>query len=266
MITGRPVLPPKGMAPPIYHGFILNDVVPDGKTLHNASHGQGEYIASVFDVVHDAGLSTAMFASKEKFAVYDNSYNESTGAAGPHGKSKIDQYCFMDDGPPRHCGGLNRRFLGEMAERHFRYSFIHYRDTDSAGHQFGWESPAYHQAISIVDTYLAELLHFVDADPTMKGCTAIIVTTDHGGIGADHSDATRREDYTIPLLVWGAGVGHGDLYELNRTARADPAKRVPINGATAADSKRRHRQPRTFLARTGSHPWIDDQFLCRICE
>ena len=53
---------------------------------------------------------------------------------------------------------MNERFLADMAARHFNYAFVHYRDTDSAGHAFGWGGSAYRQAIKNVDGYLAAVL------------------------------------------------------------------------------------------------------------
>jgi hypothetical protein len=227
MITGRPVLQPDGLPDTVYHGWTLNDVPPRGATLHNTGNPHVSYIASVFDVVHDAGLSTAMYASKDKFVIYDQSYSETTGAAGPHGRDKIDRYFFQDDGPPTYSAGMNRQFLADMASHHFNYSFVHYRDTDSAGHAFGWGSPTYLQAVAIVDGYLADVLHLVETDPTLAGHTAVIVTTDHGGKGTDHSDSTLAENYTVPVFVWGAGVGRGDLYAMNAATRTDPGQSRP---------------------------------------
>lgn len=227
MLTGRPVLQPEGMPGAIYHGWTINDIPPPEATLHNTGNPEAGYISSVFDVVHDAGQSTALFASKDKFIVYDQSYNEHTGAGNYYGRDKIDSYCFQDDGPPRHCVGLNRQFLAEMAQRHFNYSFVHYRDTDTTGHRDGWESDEYRTSIATVDQYLAEVLHAVESDPTLAGRTAIIITTDHGGTGYDHGDAQLSADYTIPVFVWGCDVDHGDLYAMNGSTRKDPGRTRP---------------------------------------
>jgi hypothetical protein len=81
----------------------------------------------------------------------------------------------------------------------------------------------------------------VEADAALAGRTMIIVTTDHGGIGANHGESELADNYTIPIFVWGAGVGRGDLYAMNAETRSDPggarpdynAKRQPIrNGDT----------------------------------
>jgi len=227
MITGRSVLQAAGLPTGSFHGWTINNVPQLGATLHNTGNPAAKYIASTFDVVHDAGLSTAMFASKDKFIIYDQSYNETTGAANPHGRDKIDTYFFQADGPPTYSDGMNRRFLTDMASQHFNYSFVHYRDPDSAGHAFGWGSPEYLQAISTVDGYLADVLHLVETDSVLKGHTAIVVTADHGGIGTTHGESEQAVNYTIPVFVWGAGIGRGDLYAFNGGTRTDPGDSRP---------------------------------------
>jgi hypothetical protein len=230
MITGRPVLQPGGMPVEVAHGWVDNDVPQRGSTLHNSGNRAAKYIASTFDVVHDAGRTTAFYATKDKFSIYNQSYNESTGAANPHGRDKIDVYFFQDDGPPAHSDGMNRRFLADMAARHFNYAFVHYRECDSAGHAFGWGSPEYLKAIAQVDRYLAEVLRLVETDPQLKGKTAIIVNTDHGGVETNHGEAELAVNFTIPIFVWGQGVGRGDLYAINCNVRTDPVDARPECG------------------------------------
>src|SRR5215207_5977459 len=60
MFTGRRVDAKHGG-----HGYTDN--VDNGTTVHRAA---GHYVASVFDVVHDNGGSTALFAAKIKFNLY----------------------------------------------------------------------------------------------------------------------------------------------------------------------------------------------------
>ncbi|MEX0642337.1 MAG: alkaline phosphatase family protein [Pirellulales bacterium] len=226
MITSRPVLRPKGMKKTVYHNWTLNDVPQRNTTLHN-NNPNVDYVGSTFDVAHDAGLSTALYTSKDKFVIYDQSYNETGGADNPHGRDKIDVYFFQDDGPPNYSATMNERFLTDLAARHFQYAFVHYRDTDSAGHAFGWGGSAYRQAIKSVDGYLAAVLRLVESDKKLAGRTAIILTTDHGGIWFNHGDPAIPPDYTIPMIVWGAGVGHGDLYKINAETRTDPGEDRP---------------------------------------
>ncbi len=227
MLTGRPVLQPVGMPPTVFHGWTINDVPKLGATLHNTGNPAAKYVASTFDVVHDAGLSTAMYASKDKFIIFDRSYDERNGAANAHGRDKIDVYFYQDDGPPAYSDTMNRRFLTDMAANHFNYAFVHYRDTDSAGHAFGWGSRPYLQALATIDGYLAKVVQLVESDPKLRGKTALVITADHGGIDANHGDSELLENYMVPLVVWGAGVGHGDLYAMNARTRAEPGDSRP---------------------------------------
>ncbi len=217
MLTARPVLVPEGIADSACHNWVENAVPKVGASLHKS-----EYVPSVFDVAHDAGLSSALYASKEKFVLYDLSYNENSGAPHARGRDKIDTYVYHDDGPPRFSQTLNEHFLRDLAERKYRYAFVHYRDPDAVGHDFRFGGSIYRQAIRGVDGYLGEVLKLVESDAAFKGRTVLIVGTDHGGAGFGHSDARKVENYTIPIFVWGAGVSRGDLYAFNRQTRADP--------------------------------------------
>src|SRR6185437_9809767 len=79
-------------------------------------------------------------------------------------------------------------------------------------------------AVGSVDGYLGAVFRLVDTDSQLKGKTAIILTSDHGGSGFAHGNPTLRENYTVPAFVWGAGVARGDLYEMNRESRRDPGE------------------------------------------
>lgn len=227
MLTGRPTLQPEGMPNAPFHNWLENINPQKGATLH-----QKAYIPSVFDVVHDAGRSTALYASKDKFAIFDQSYNATNGSENAHGRDKIDNYLNMSDGPPRYCQTLNERFLQDMAAHHYNYAFVHVRDPDSVGHALQWGSSTYRQAIIGVDGYLQKIFQLVESDPQLKGKTAIILTADHGGRPPGHDNPIYRENYTVPIFVWGAGVSHGDLYAMNDGSRAYPGEaRVDYSAA-----------------------------------
>ncbi len=217
MLTGRPVLQPDGLPEAPFHNWTSNSLPRRRMTLHQAG-----YIPSVFDVVHDAGRSTALFSSKDKFVLFDQSYDQTNGAPNEHGRDKIDMFFAEDDGPPRYSQTMNERFIAEMGTHHFNYAFVHYRDPDSVGHVLRWGSSVYRWAVRSVDGYLGEIFHLVETDPQLKGKTTIILTSDHGGTGFAHGNPTLKENYTVPLFVWGIGVARGDLYALNQESRADP--------------------------------------------
>ena len=221
MLTGRPVLQPATQPNTVHHGYTDNGDPGPGVTLHNSGNPNLSYVASVFDVAHDAGLSTALYASKSKFVLYERSYDAAHGAPDAslpdHGTDKIDRYVNLSP------AAMHAAFLTEMAANDYAYCFVHYADLDNVGHASGWGSASWQAALRTVDDYLGDIFLLVTTDAELAGRTAIVLTSDHGGVGTGHSNAALVENYTIPVLVWGAGVVPGaDLYALNPSSRLDP--------------------------------------------
>jgi hypothetical protein len=232
MLTGRPVLRPFGQPATIHHGYTSNATPGPLDTLHNRGNPNLPYVASVFDVAHDNGLTTSLYASKSKFVIFEQSYNATNGApdttGADDGPDKIDNYVNRSTGFPANASNLNADFLADIGVNHFNYSFVHYLDPDAAGHAWGWGSAPWINAVKAVDGYLGDVLALVEGDPALKDNTVIIVTADHGGFGTDHSDPTNSANYTIPFFAWGKGVAAGaDLYELNACTRGDPGTGRP---------------------------------------
>jgi hypothetical protein len=221
MITGRPVLQPAGLPAQTQHGYTDNSDPAPTTTLYNFTTPDW-YKASTFDVVHDAGFTTAMYASKSKFILYDQSYNAANGAPNVNGSDKITTYYGPED-----TAVMQSRLLSDLAANHFKYTFVHYADTDDAGHGYGWGSATYNAAVATIDSYLGQLFNLVQNDAALAGHTTIILSADHGGTGFGHSDATLAVDYTIPFFVWGQGVAHGDIYSFNTDTRTNPGTSRP---------------------------------------
>jgi predicted AlkP superfamily pyrophosphatase or phosphodiesterase len=222
MVTCRPVRD-KAATPNaiVGHQWTFNSD-PGERTLHSNRH---DYVPSVFDVAHDNGLRTCVFACKSKFVVYDLSYDERNGAPDTtgedNGRDKVDMYLRAGSSE------LTDRFVEEMKSNPFHYSFVHYGDADSAGHSKKWGSPEYLQAVQDIDACLGKLFALIDGDDRLKGKTAIILSADHGGTGFNHGFNTNPLNFVIPFYVWGAGVNHGDLYALNPSSRVDPQAGSP---------------------------------------
>jgi predicted AlkP superfamily pyrophosphatase or phosphodiesterase len=231
MVTSRPVRD-KAASPAaiVGHQWTVNSD-PGERTLHTNRH---DYVASTFDVAHDNGLRTGVFAGKSKFVVYDQSYDERNGAPDTtgedNGRDKIDVYLRAG------AHEATDRLIEEMKADPFHYTFLHYAEPDSAGHAKKWGSPEYHAAVKKVDECLGKLLALIDGDDRLRGKTAIIISADHGGTGFSHGFNTNPANYVIPFYVWGAGVKPGDLYALNPSSRVDPQ-------AASPDYTERGRQP-----------------------
>jgi hypothetical protein len=221
-LTGRAVLGAEG------HNWAENvDPAPEQTLATN----RGFYVAGVYDVAHDNGLRTGLYASKSKFSLFDTSWNEVNGApdlTGPDdGRDKIDVYLYDSDSTVLQ-GGM----IASMTEQPFHYVFLHLRDPDATGHGSGWiitpASSAYCATVEAMDTCLGRIFDLIDTNSQLRGRTAIILTADHGGEGTDHGDPTIPADYTVPFYVWGPGVMAGaDLYLLNPGNRLDPGTNRP---------------------------------------
>lgn len=217
MFTGRRVAVPGG------HGVTFNE--DNGGTIHTSA---GAYVASMFDVVHDGGYATSLFVGKPKFNFFDRSWNSVNGAAdvtGPDdGRDKIDTY---QSGPD---GGILTAARNQLLASPAELTVVHFAGPDDAGHNFGWGSPQYLQAVRTADSRVGQLLDTIAGAPALADAV-VIVTTDHGGSGTAHPDPTVPAHYTIPFGVWGAGVSEGvDLYSINPD-RANPGSGRPTYDA-----------------------------------
>jgi hypothetical protein len=233
-LTGRCVTGETG------HGWTINNDPGAPFTLHlfkalQSSFADQPYIASVFDVVHDHGLSTALYANKKKFTIFDRSWNGINGAedrvGSDKGRDKIDTYFFDGD-----MATVARTFIAGMGNSNYNYALLHLRQPDSTGHASGWSITAqsdYLKAVIAVDAILGEVLALVETDAELKGTTAIILTSDHGGeLGHDEHflfpEMGFVESAIIPFYVWGPEVAkHFDLYVLNPSTRLDPGISIP---------------------------------------
>ena len=240
MLTGRPVLPPAGAPATTHHNWTSNiDPAPQA-TLHS-NHPAVDYVASVFDVVHDAGLTTALYASKSKFSIFTTSYDAGNGAldldptGGDNGRNKIDR-SFIAFDVDNVIDALIQDFSGvgvSLSDGPANYTFLHSRLPDSAGHQFQWASEAWIDSVKQTDRDLGRILAAIEQSPRMRGRTAIVLTSDHGGSGFSHSEPHISEHYTIPFFVWGPGVPAGaNLYSLYTTTTSDPQKSRPDYNAS----------------------------------
>lgn len=239
MLTGLPVLPTKKYPSHFAHNYVHNRDPSPGDTLHRYRMPNGSYTSSMFDVAHDNGLATAMYASKSKFVLYENTYN-AAGAAdtvGPdNGTRKIDTVVINGD-----AAALVAAFVEQLQTKPPALSFVHLNQPDGAGHSIGWGTPAYLAAVQRMDALVGEIVGALQS-PSLAGRSALILTADHGGVNNHHADKKDRRNFEIPFYVFGPGVAPGDAYAVfdNRFAPGETnpgyeASKQPLRNGDAGN-------------------------------
>ena len=179
------------------HGY--KEDLDNGGQLINPTTGQG--FENIFDLVKDAGGTTAFFGSKEKFELFNRSW-------------PIDTFVFQKRG--MHLVPL---FLEDMNNKMYNYAFLHIRNPDRAGHKDsgGASAPVYSVEVAEADAYLGQVFDLIENNPELSDNTAIVLTADHGFADTgNHADRAMLENYRIPLCTLGPGVNPGtDLIKFN---------------------------------------------------
>lgn len=200
MVTSRRINAARGG-----HGVTWND---DRLQPATVTESAGEDVDSVFTAVHAAGGTTALFASKAKFGLFERSWDEAVDVF------KVDT----------HNGRLVLRAVADLREHDRDLRFVHLSRPDVVGHRSGFRSAAYLAAVERADTLLGELVAAIEEHGRADE-TVLVVTSDHGGAGGSHRDPTKLANFRVPFLAWGAGVAVGaDLYDLNPDY-ANPGRR-----------------------------------------
>jgi predicted AlkP superfamily pyrophosphatase or phosphodiesterase len=209
MVTGLPVSASTKYGPHFAHNYVENIDPMPGDTLHRYRLPAGSYTGSMFDVAHDNGSSTAMFASKTKFVLYEQTYNGAGGldkVGADNGTKKIDTV-VVDQDPAM----MVAAFVKQMQTKPPALSFVHLNQPDGAGHGIGWGTPAYMTAVQMMDALLGQIVGVLQS-PSLAGKSALIVTADHGGVNNHHADQTDQRNFEIPFYLLAPGVAPGDAY------------------------------------------------------
>ncbi|TQK70046.1 alkaline phosphatase family protein [Nocardioides sp. SLBN-35] len=209
MVTGRRIKASKGG-----HGVTWND----DKVTKTVQQAAGHDVASVFTQVHEGGGTTAVYATKSKFWLFENSWP----------KAVDDTFIRVKKN-----GAVVKELRSDLASAPATFSFVHLGRPDQIGHRDGWMTPSYLKAVAKVDKLVGTIMDQVRSTPALRDNTVIVLTSDHGGIPGtrNHGVKTNREDYRVPFAFWGSGVPNTDLYALN-PGRAKPGRTRPGFGAS----------------------------------
>ncbi|MFC5727829.1 MULTISPECIES: alkaline phosphatase family protein [Nocardioides] len=219
IVTGRRIAAAHGG-----HGVTWNDHL-SGTTVHGAARAP---VSSVFSVVKAGGGSTAVFATKRKFSLFDRSW-----------PAEIDRSVIREEDDAAATRAMRRDFLARARS----FVLLHLGLADRVGHARGWMSPAYLRAVMRLDRLVGSVMRMVRGHPRLRRSTVVVLTADHGGVPGQrrHSDARSRENYRVPFVIWGRGVADAGLYRLNPSrkwpGRTRPgfAGRQPIRNGDLAN-------------------------------
>lgn len=197
-LDARTILPSKTLPS---HVSMLTGVGPDRHAVTwnraVATPDDERQVPTVFEIARARGYRVAAFFSKAKFSVLQrpNAMDFSQVPGGWWGRWSAERTVSDVEA-----------YL-ERARPHLL--FVHLPDPDVAGHDSGWMTPDYGQAVSAVDAALGRIITAAGRAFGPSNFT-LIVTADHGGHGRDHGSDDPR-DTTIPWIAWGTGVRPGRI-------------------------------------------------------
>jgi predicted AlkP superfamily pyrophosphatase or phosphodiesterase len=165
-------------------------------------------VPTIFAAAKQAGLSTAMFVGKEKFlhlvqpGTIDQFYYDRSNAVVVMKSDSGDKVVKKE-------GNIFAKMVATNAADYIvkhkpNLCFIHFTDTDTVGHEFGWHTPEQRKAFAETDAALGMIQKAIRKAGIAKH-SVIILSADHGGNGKGHSRGSPI-DMQIPWVTWGAGV------------------------------------------------------------
>ncbi|MEA3291940.1 MAG: alkaline phosphatase family protein [Pseudomonadota bacterium] len=151
---------------------------------------------TLFDVVAEQGGTSAAFVAKKKLVwLIDPARIDRL-----HVEPKPGEGGLLEG---RSARNIAAAFREAWREHRFTFAFVHLREPDSAGHDYGWMTPRYRQAVRAADAAVGSILDAIDLSNT-----AVVVTADHGGI-ADHHRFDLPASRTIPWIAILPGMNSG---------------------------------------------------------
>ncbi|MDO7867458.1 alkaline phosphatase family protein [Nocardioides jiangxiensis] len=204
MLTGKPVKP-----------SISGHGVVDSTTATTVHQTAGRYVTSLMSLVHDRGMSTALFTSDPRAAILDRSWNATYGAPDTtwtdNGRDKISAFHSIPK-PADLSRALYRNLSGTPAT----FTYAQLAAADDVGHRYGFESQQYADAVVRVAKQVDAVIDVVRSNPVLRDRTLLVVAGEHGGYHKQHTRTDLLPDVQVPLYVYGPGVPGGvGLYSLN---------------------------------------------------
>ena len=190
-------------------------VFSEGDNGGNVHQSAEHYVSSVFDIVHNFGRGTALYANRPNLDLVDRSWSATHGGIDPHGldngRDKISTYVVDPD-----ADRLVDAMVDRLATKPRAFTFLQLALPDRAGHAHGFLSEEYLASVRHTSRLVGRILRAIFASTRLDGHTMVVLTSEHGGVRRGHTDPAMLENYRVPFAVWGPGVAKGEnLYALN---------------------------------------------------
>ncbi|HEY9681554.1 MAG TPA: alkaline phosphatase family protein [Oculatellaceae cyanobacterium] len=177
----------------VAHTSMLTGLSPEKHKVNwNDWEPEKGIIASptIFKLAKAQNLTTAMFVGKPKFI---HLFQEGS----------LDDFSL----PSHHAMDVAYAAARYIKSNKPNLCFIHFADSDSAGHMFGWGSDQQKEALETQDKALKIVMKSLE-EAGIDHDSAVIISADHGGHKRTHGTNTP-DDMVIPWIVWGKGVKPG---------------------------------------------------------
>lgn len=207
-LRGRSVMP--SVTLPCHTSMMRGVDVPRHGITTNVFAPLARPVPSLFDVAHASGLLCGAFYNWGELRDLCNPWS-----------LKIN-YMVNDSHEPGGDWNVALAAAEHVGKRDLDLVFVYLGCTDSAGHDHGWMSEPYLEAIGEADRCVGHVLGAL-AERGLE--PFVFVGTDHGGHDRHHG-TDAEEDMTIPWVFHGPGIPAGEissevrLYDIAPTAAA----------------------------------------------
>jgi predicted AlkP superfamily pyrophosphatase or phosphodiesterase len=172
------------------HMSLFHSVKPDRhNTLTNTYAPQVRPISGLIEVIHQAEMVTAMCYNWEQLR----------DLSRPGSLTANMYFSINHAGMGESDRQLTKHAISWLTENPFHFAFIYLGQVDEFGHNEGWMSEPYLEAIEHADACIGQVMGTLGED------VHYMVTADHGGHGSMHG-TPKKKDMIIPFLMCGPEV------------------------------------------------------------
>jgi predicted AlkP superfamily pyrophosphatase or phosphodiesterase len=178
-------------AGPEQHGVTSNEWTPENAKIQPTAKGSDKMFPTIFGLTREQRPSA-------KIAVFHDW--DGFGRLFERGAVDVINH-------PKGPVATTEQAIAYIKEQKPLLTFIHLDHVDHAGHEKGHGTADYYQSVEEADRLIGLILAGLD-EAGIAGSTAVLVTSDHGGVGKGHGGNTMAE-LEIPWLLSGPGVAPG---------------------------------------------------------